>query len=416
MALQKGTSEYQRQLRRRPFGHITYYIYNVHYDPQEAQLKYCEDATFWDHKDKGGVLQERLLLLSCDPNRKAWNTVMGPLRDPNPRGALWVYDPKSDSLQKVSFTGYPEGHDFHPLGLEIWPSYAGNASNLFVVNHARHNTTIEQFYMSPSHPSRATWVRTLTSKYFVSPNSVALTSPTSFYVSNDHLMTRRVPSLLGEILPMTESVFGLPLGWVSHVSVDSPDPGSVSTQHTFSAIGIPFPNGVALSHDGQQLAVASSSMAEVRFYARESLTNALRLQSKVPLPFAADNIMFDDEGTLIVAGHPHFPSLIAVSKNKTDAAAPSWVVAVKPRSLYHKHPETGAHLVLHTPSPEFDMQAPLPASAKVPPARSHTVETLYQSDGGVNGFPNSCTALRDSQAGTLYVTGLYTEGVLVCRP
>ncbi|TFK47841.1 calcium-dependent phosphotriesterase [Heliocybe sulcata] len=383
---------------------------------EEPQLKYCEDATFWDLKDSDGELQDRLLIVSCDPNRKAWNTVMGPMRDAIPRGALWVYDHKSDKVEHVSFEGYPAGHDFHPLGLEIWPSFAGNASNLFVVNHGRHNTTIEQFYMSPSKPNQATWVRTLTSKYFISPNSVALTSPTSFYVTNDHLMTRRLPSILGEVLPMTESLLGLPLGWVSHVSITPTSSGSLSTDihHTFSAIGIPFANGAVLSHDGKTLAVASSSLGEVRFYARNSATNALSLTSRVPLPFAADNIMFDDEGALIVAGHPHFPSLIAVSKNKTDAAAPSWVTALKPRQLYLKHPETGAHLALKTPSPDFDMQAPLSVSKRVPPARSHEVETLYQSDG--SHFPNSCTSLRDSRSGVLYVFGLYTEGILACKP
>ncbi|KZT22359.1 calcium-dependent phosphotriesterase [Neolentinus lepideus HHB14362 ss-1] len=379
----------------------------------EPQLKYCEDATFWDLKEKDGSLQDRLLILSCDPNRKAWNSD-GPLRDPTPRGALWVYDQKSDKVEYISFKGYPAGHDFHPLGLEIWPSYGGNASNLFVVNHGRHNTTIEQFYMSPSNPFQATWVRTVTSKYFVSPNSIALTSPTSFYVTNDHLMTRRLPSFLGEVLPMAEFLFGLSLGWVSHVSLTSTNPSSFSIQHSLSAIGIAFANGIALSHDGKTLAVASSSLAEVRFYSRNPSTNAISLTSRVPLPFATDNIMFDDDGTLLVAGHPHFPSLIAVVKNKTDAAAPSWVAAVKPRQLYLKHPETGAHLTLKIPSPEYDMQAPLSASKKVPPARSHEVETLYQSDG--SHFPNSCTALRDGRTGMLYVTGLYTEGLLACEP
>ncbi|KAJ3503227.1 hypothetical protein NMY22_g18322 [Coprinellus aureogranulatus] len=54
-------------------------------------LSYCEDIAFWDlHKDLSDTHPKRLLIAGCDPNRKSWNTVMGPLRDPNPHGSLWV--------------------------------------------------------------------------------------------------------------------------------------------------------------------------------------------------------------------------------------------------------------------------------------------------------------------------------------
>jgi hypothetical protein len=268
-------------------------------------LKYCEDAALWDIMSSSGSLKERRVIVTCDPGRKAWNTVMGPLANPNPHGGLWIYTPgkKSAELHRLVLKNYPKGHDFHPLGLDIYPSYGGNASNLFVINHARERSTIEHFTIFPSDPSQATWVNTLVSNYLVSPNSLALTSPTSFYVSNDHLITRRIPTYLSRVLPMVETLLGSPSSWVSHISLDHHG-GSPRIQHAFAALGIAFANGVALSPDGKQVALASSSVGEIYFYSRSPTNNTLKHTHTVPMPFSPDNIRFDDEGALLITGHP----------------------------------------------------------------------------------------------------------------
>ncbi|KAF4596680.1 hypothetical protein EYR38_008068 [Pleurotus pulmonarius] len=378
-------------------------------DPAFNDLKYCEDETFWDVLTTQGDLQTRHLILSCDSNRKAWNTVMGPLRDPKPRGSLWLktLGEEDAAPTRILFQNYPEGHDFHPLGLEISPSHNGNTSNLFVVNHAREHTTIEQFSVDPSKPTIALYQRTLFTPYFVSPNSVALTSPTSFYVTNDHFFTRRL-AWVGKFLPMMESVLGLPLGWVAHVAL-MPNPldpsGEPIFSHTVSALGIPFANGIALSPDGSTVAVASTTLGEVYFYQREPKDNTLERIGSVPMPFTPDNIAFDDSGALIVTGHPHFPSIVSVAANKTEVA-PSWAVAVTPRSSV---------LTQRDLRSEYDSQSPISASLKAPAVVSHEVETLFQSNG--TWFSTSSTALRDARTGRLYLTGLYAEkGAIVCRP
>ncbi|KDQ57195.1 hypothetical protein JAAARDRAFT_178792 [Jaapia argillacea MUCL 33604] len=382
-------------------------------DSPIGALKSCEDAVFWDHRDGEGKLQDRAVLITCDPGRHEWNTVMGPLKNPVPAGTLWVYSGKQDAKpQVVTFAGYPSDHDFHPLGLEIYPSYAGNFSNLFIINHGRGRSTIEQFIMSPSDLTTAQWVRTLSSPYFVAPNSLALTSPTSFYVSNDHLMTRRLPSILGATLPLVESVLGLPLGWVSHISFTEPDPNSDSTaspiplHHTFSSLGIPFANGVAVSHGGTHVAVASTTLALVDFYNRDPATNKITYTNSVPVPFLPDNIMFDDFNSLIVAGHPNFPALTAVARNDTDAKAPSWVVSLNPRRQIG---EKASKIPM-----EYDTKAPVSSMTKATAVASHVVETLFQSNG--TGFQTSSSGLRDERTGVLYVVGLYEEGLLVCQP
>lgn len=368
-------------------------------------FEYCEDAIFWDHFDSG-KLSDRLVIISCDPGRKSWNTVMGPLRDPKPQGGLWLYAPgDSKPPRRIFFEGYPEGHDFHPLGLEIYPSHNGNSSNLFVINHARERSYIEQFTLNPAEPTVATWVRTLTSSYFVAPNGIALTSPTSFYVTNDHFMTRRLPKPFGNMLPMIETVLALPFSWIAHVALqDTHAESTALIEHSFAAFGLAFANGVALSPDGLTLAISSTSTLQVHLYNRSPQTNALTFVTTVPVPFAPDNLSYDDEGTLFAAGHPHFPSVISIAKGKLNAVAPSWVVSILPRA------DSQAALNLK----EYDSRAPVPASMQVPGVLTHEVKTMFQSNGTLHG--TSATGLRDSRTGFLFVVGLYEQGMLVCKP
>lgn len=405
-------------------------------DEVRNELKYCEDETFWDLVNPlSGALEDRLLILSCDPGRKEWNTVMGPLKSPDPRGALWVYPTRGTRAyeskpRRIEFRGYPENHDFHPLGVEVYPATSPkDESYMYVVNHGRARTTIEQFTMSWSNPTVATHVRTLSSPHFVSPNGLALTSPTSFYVTNDHYFTRRLPGFLGKTFPLIETVLGLPLSWIGHVSIVGTAEDSVFTvEHKTVANGISFANGISLSSSGSTVAVASSALGEILLYARDVATNGLTFSSRIPLPFSPDNVAFSHshgrtragaEDVLITAGHPDFPALIKVADNVTGALAPSWVVSLTPTP----QPE-----IILPSSPgsmvapkEYDMEAPLSASKRARGVSSHVARTLYQSNG--TGFSGSTTGLWDASLdgegkgkgkGKLYVIGLYHEGFLVC--
>ncbi|KAK0500463.1 hypothetical protein EDD18DRAFT_1102571 [Armillaria luteobubalina] len=387
-------------------------------------LKFCEDVTFWDLHDGEAKLEERKVLFTCDSGRKQWNTVMGPLHKPEPHGSLWLYSPNSETVateksstlfgfgkaasvptkpQRVALENYPEGHDFHPLGAKIWPSYAGNSSNLFIVNHAGPQTYIEQFVISPSSPTVATYIRTIAAPYLVSPNALALTSPNSFYVSNDHLITRRWP-VIGHVVPLMETLLGLPLGWVAHVTLDSDASSPVPIEtHAVAAPFIPFPNGVAISASGTQVAIASTSLSQIMMYSRNASTNELVFQESILVPFCPDNIDFDDNDSLIVGGHPHFPTLVKVVKSAVPHA-PSWVLSIAPRESK-----------LTEPPVNYDVMAPISAGSKVPAALNWDAVTLLQSNGV--GFSSSTTGARDSRTGALYVSGLYAEeGLLVCRP
>ncbi|KAL1694294.1 hypothetical protein GGG16DRAFT_110336 [Schizophyllum commune] len=380
-------------------------------------FKYCEDAAFWEIYPLAGEHRPitRRAIISCDASRKAWNTVMGPLLDPKPKGSLWLVDVVKGAVPvRLDLAGYPPEHDFHPLGLDIFPSHDGGPSELFVVNHARRRTCIEQFRISPSGEAIATYVRTLDSPHFHSANSLALTSPTSFLVMNDHLFTRRLPFPLSHLLPIAESILSLPLGWIAHVQLEpqndranNEDAGAGAAAGARQAIAtvslvapfIPFPNGVAVSPTHDTVAVASTTTAEVRLYdvAGRSdlvpfipdLTNyALQLKDTIPLPFLPDNVHFADDGSLVVAGHPNFPNLDALAKGGPGPAG-SWVVRIARKGL--EDDATGLDAI-HA---RYDIQ------------------TLYQSNGAQ--LQTSSAGLYDVGKGLLILAGLYADpGVLMC--
>ncbi|KAF8825081.1 hypothetical protein HHX47_DHR7000207 [Lentinula edodes] len=326
--------------------------------------------------DADGKLEERRVVVSCDSGRRKWNTVMGPLLDPIPRGSLWIYSPISGETTHLTLENFPAEHTFHPLGVEIYPSYSGNASYMFRHLHPSPNTFA---------PSR---IRSL------------LTSPTSFYVTNDHVFTKRLP-YVGAVLPMVETVLGIPLSFAGHVIINPDETDETAVlSHNVVAPFVAFSNGLSISPSGLELAIASTSIGTVYFYSRNTSTNALTFSTSVQLPFPPDNVKYDHDGNLVVSGHPHFPTLLQLVAGKVDIA-PSWVVSIS--------------RIEGAVTAEYDLNAPLSTSTIVPSPANHTVQTLFQSNGKI--FTSSTSGLIDTLSGNLYVTGLYAEdGAIICHP
>lgn len=352
----------------------------------------CEDARFWDNVDTG----ERRLVLSCDPGRRAWNAGLDSTNDILPASALWLSDPKTLDMRRIELDGFPEDRTFHPLGFQASPAHSGKASRLFVVNTLHNASVVEEFTLSWDRPTTAHWVRTLDLSGVPAANSIALTSDDTFYVSNDHHFSLQHAPVSNAI----ETFLALPLTHIEYVHV--PVAGGDSRPMTTTVAGsIPFANGIALSPNSRLLAVASTTGTSVRIYVRHGPTNALLFKDEILVPFAPDNLSFDDDGVLLAAGHTDFPALIGMSQDKPGVRSPSWVISLRPTE------ELVDKVV-------WDSKAPYTASGRVPPPPSGwEMETLYQSSGN-GGFASATTALRDARTGRLFVTGLFEEGLLVC--
>jgi hypothetical protein len=143
-------------------------------------------------------------------------------------------------------------------------------------------------------------------------------------------------------------------------------------------------------------------MNAVYLYDRDIGTQKLKWRETVEVPFAADNLDYLSTGELLVTGHPHFSSLVSVAWNGTKIVhSPSWVVEISRVSGGTDKLSAKEEI------------APYSAYNRASASKGHTMRTLYQSDG--SHFQSSSTGTLDTSTNTLFVTGLYEEGILVCH-
>ncbi|KDN48608.1 hypothetical protein RSAG8_02595, partial [Rhizoctonia solani AG-8 WAC10335] len=352
-------------------------------EARDNQFKYCED---------GLVLAPGIAIFSCDPGRHDWNTVVGPMLEPGRRGSLWAlhYTPTTTGKPyPLELVNFPTDADFRPLGIDVAPvDSAGTSSRLLVINHGRHNPTIEVFRIQLElNVVKLTHEITLTDPSFVSPNAITSISPTAFFLSHDHSFTTRMSWPLNTILPWLETFLALPLGRVDLVVFETLPGTGVRNVRTV-APNIACANGVAVSADGSTLAIASTSRAEVLFYAKHEAD--IKFTSSVQVPFSVDNLAFAGD-QLLAAGHPYIPELMALVDRKSDRA-PSYVTAITPR-------------LIGSTDREKSWLARIAAGANV--------TTIFMSDGSF--LSSSSGAFVDLEMKTMFIVALYGSGVAKCN-
>ncbi|KAJ4293112.1 hypothetical protein N0V90_008394 [Kalmusia sp. IMI 367209] len=351
-------------------GHLTP-VYNIksHEIAFSDRIRNCEDLLL----DEGlGVA-----ILSCDPGRDHWNTVMGTFRaDKNLKsGKLWLYDYSHPDLEEeqlikpLKFEDFPNENDFHPLGLEL----DQETSTLYVVNHAQSGSAIEVFQLS-IREATLTYVKTYKHRLIQAPNALHSIGNGRLYVTNDHMLRAAISPLLSKI----ETFSGLPGGSVVYTDLNDPNTTTLVAR-------LAFANGIAMLN-ANTLAVSSTSGAGVYFYEVQP-DHSLQFKSWVRTPAAIDNLSVDSNGVLLVAGHPSALDLMKVSKNRP----------------YCK--------------PESDIQAEREACGCSAPSyvaqwtENYGLETLYQG----YEFCSSTMMVRDVTRGVAFVSGLYEKGVMFVR-
>ncbi|KAI1381968.1 putative paraoxonase [Hypoxylon crocopeplum] len=371
---------YFNALGRMP-SHANFTSYEVKFTDR---IRNCEDVLL--------VEARSLALLACDLGRDSWNTVMGHFVDsaePDPNAELYAYKytdqslPDTQSLVRIKVVGFDS--ELRTLGLEFHEP----SSTLFLTNHPRQGPRIEQFHLDLD-TLTATHLRSLSHPLIRVPNAIAAVSESEFFVTNQHHFTAREhPRLLWA----PETYIAPPIASVVHVRIlenGTLDAAVVARQA--------YPNGIALFSD-TTLAVASSNKRLVYLYSISSGAGvtqthpSLKLASSIWLPFMPDNLAVSkNDGALLIAGHPHLPSLNKFASSRR--------VCYRPEVLAESEPEA-QQMCATTGAASW-------ASEWTPEGG---VEHIYAGWE----YPTSATVVRDREKGVGIVMGLYAKGLLVWR-
>ncbi|KAH6646168.1 putative paraoxonase [Truncatella angustata] len=360
--------------------HANFTSYEVKFTDQ---IRNCEDVLL--------VETLGLALLACDPGRETWNTVMGYFVDsdePDPNAELYAYKyidnslPDSHSLVRIKIIGFDS--ELRTLGLEFHEP----TSTLFVTNHQRLGSRIEKFHLDLD-TLTAIHVRSLSHPLIRSPNSITALSESELFVTNQHHFTARDhPRLLW----MFETYVAPPIASVVHVRVledGTLDAAVVARQS--------YPNGIALLND-TTLAVAATNKRTVHLYGvstgdTQSTHPTLKLQETIWLPFLPDNLAVSkSDGALLIAGHPHLPSLNKFARSRQACNRPELLAEGGPKVQ--------------------EMCATLSAASW---ASEWTPETGVKHIYAGWEYPSSASVVRDRARGVGIVAGLYAKGLFVWR-
>lgn len=245
-----------------------------------------------------------------------------------------------------------------------------------MINHAPPESTIEKFHLDITSGIARHQEFISQQDHLKTPNSIAAVSDTELFVTNDHYFRAADHPFLSKL----ESYAGIPGGSVAWVTYGSEEVSAETLVH------LPFANGIVLLNS-TTLAVTSSTTSSVRLYDidRAEEIPKLHLSTSFTVPFIPDNISVDKDGKLLIAGHPHAPSLEILARNN------------------------GACVKGGQESEEICRAHRLSWVAEW--SEPTGLKTLYSGAD----FGSSSTAVRDVARGVGFVTGLYNRGLLVWR-
>lgn len=186
-------------------------------------------------------------------------------------------------------------------GIDLFPAEDGQSVTIFAVNHlpnpdyndAQAGNTTQ--YKARSHvevfshdvgSDTAVWIRSVQNPQIRTPNDIFATSPTSFYVTNDHHYRDGALRFIEDLLEYNTGAWSD----VVHVSFtpNSPD----ATSGITSTIALPKahnPNGLGHSAHADEVLLTSAAGGELYIMHRDSETNALSLRERIQLDSTIDN-------------------------------------------------------------------------------------------------------------------------------
>lgn len=357
--------------------------------------KFCEHEIIFE--DQG------VALLSCDPGRGEWNTVMGPLTNPDPRGKLWLYDYANTKTSKeIELDGFPVDADFHPLGMNYYAD--ATKSSLFVINHQRTGPTIETFsidFSAGMSTNSVNYEKTIAATTEIrSANSIVALDHKHLYVTNDHAWPRLEHGhLWAEAETYLATIF--PQTFITHVDLTGPQPSFIQAYE-----GLSFANGIAIGSNGTLYAASSVAGTVTILTPVSSENHRLRRNGEVQFGYTLDNVHVipgskPELDTLVVGGHPNTIATSRLAKNPHAGSqkSPSWI------SIARLRQPAGGSSILPRVKPEGWHEPRANAQWEM--------RTIYEDDG--SHFSTATGASVDLKRDALLAPGLYETGLLVCR-
>jgi arylesterase / paraoxonase len=260
------------------------------------------------------------------------------------------------------------------------------SSTLFVANNRHDGPRVDLFHLDLA-TLQARHIRSIAHPLIHGPNAITIRNSHELFLTNDHHFLMKN----GRLLSQVETYLGLSLGTVVHVDISDPQ-----TTKANKVARVAFANGIEIIND-TTLAVASTSKTKVNLYTivdgpTPNSSPSLVYRSSIKTPFNVDNLSRTSDGRLLLAGHPHVPSL-------TKYAATRWICN----------------------DPAELAKADAPTQEYCETAQCGSWVSEWTETGGLKHlyadtqYPSSATAAYDPEYKVGIIAGLYGKGILVWR-
>lgn len=226
----------------------------------------------------------------------------------NARDGIYVMKAGHPEQGITKLEGTPP--DFHPHGISILRDRDGTLT-LMAVNHPLKGpaqidifNVMQVFLPNGTSKLILRQVKTVSDDLLFSPNDVVAVGKDRFYATNDHGSRTDLGTTL-------ENYLMLPRAYVVYYD---------GQRMTTAVEGLRFANGINVSPDLSHVYVAETIGRDIKTYAREPISGALKEVDSFDIPAGVDNIDVDDAGNLWVAAHPKLFSFVNYMH---DASKPS---------------------------------------------------------------------------------------------
>ncbi len=215
------------------------------------------------------------------------------------RGAIYRIDLRSpvDGWKLIEASPH-EPERFRPHGIGLFVG-AGGERSLFVVNHPAGGAD-EVVIFDVEGSGRLRYRKSVTDPLLFHLNDVQPVGRDAFYATRDH--GRGISATIQDLLQLDRAGLVYFDGESARVAAE----------------GLSYANGVNVSEDGREVYVAETIDRSLRIYARDPTTGDLTLLRVVPVGTGVDNIDVQENGDLLVGGHP---KLLAFARHARDPEA-----------------------------------------------------------------------------------------------